>query len=99
MLGIATLATSGAVATMGGEMLLFGRSAIFAARGQSALLFEAGNPLTLIRYGYTGSRGLFQIRPTGSSPIVRLDFHAITEGGRRLLHLDFNRWGIQHWPW
>ncbi len=62
----------------------------------SQFLVESSGIWNIIR-GRIGSGGLVQIRPVGGRPLVRLDYHAFEEGGRRLLHMDFTK--IKHFPW
>ena len=102
-LGVGVAAGGAAAATMVTEVYVFGSNAIGAARGTYTYLVEVGGlkwtPGAFWSTAQSVARGLVQIRPSGGMPIVRVDFHAIVAGGRRLLHLDFNKWGIKHFPW
>lgn len=50
--------------------------------------------------GISSAGRIIQIRhPTSGIPLIRLDYHAFAEGGRKLLHVDSNFFGIKHFPW
>jgi len=46
-----------------------------------------------------GSGGLCQLRPEGMRPLIRLDIHPIPPGTRCTPHIDFDYFGVKHWPW
>ncbi|ASV73585.1 hypothetical protein THTE_0983 [Thermogutta terrifontis] len=88
---------------LGSQVSLVAAGVADAAAGGVAL-YEAATGTTLLVEGASvggriGSGDIFQIRPVGRPPLIRLDYHAIRPGGAKVPLIDSPPLGWHHWPW